>query len=65
MEDLTDRIKDIDNDVIHLTVTISYMQQLIMDLLSEKADIVKEMSKQEKKGKKMWFTYNKEEWKNT
>lgn len=62
MEDLTDRIKDIDSDVIHLTVTISYMQQLIMDLLSEKSEILKEISKKQKKVKGVWFTYKSEEW---
>lgn len=65
MEDHADRLKDIDNDVIHITVTISYMQQLIMDLLSEKSEILREIEKKEKKGNKVWFTYKPKEWENT
>lgn len=64
MEEAYQRVKDIDNDVIHLTVAISYMQQLIMDLLSEKSEIIKEIEKKEKKSKKVWFTYEKDKWEN-
>lgn len=65
MEEAYQRVKDIDNDVIHITVTISYMQQLIMDLLSEKSEILREIEKKEKKGNKVWFTYKPKEWENT